>query len=164
MRPSRLALLTLTLLVLLELAYFYPRLPDTVASHFNAAGQADGWSSKAAFIQVNAVIILLLAILFPGISWLVARLPVGLINMPNREYWFAEERRAATLSTIQQQMEWLGVATLLLLIAILQVSIVASLTPGAAMSAAAMWLPLAGYLIFMVVWTATFIGRFYRKT
>jgi uncharacterized membrane protein len=163
MRPSRLALLTLTLLALLELAYFYPRLPDTVATHFDAAGQADGWSAKAAFVQTNAGIILLLALLFPGISWLVARLPADLINMPNRDYWFAEERRASTLATIQQQMEWLGVATLLLLIAILQGSIVASLTPGGKMSAAATWLPLAGYLIFMLVWTATFIGRFYRK-
>jgi uncharacterized membrane protein len=164
MRPSRLALLTLTLLALIELAYFYPQLPDTVASHFNAAGQADGWSSKEAFVRFYALFIGAFAALFVGISWLMARLPVDLINMPNREYWFAEERRAATLSTIQQQMEWLGVATLLLLIAILQGSIVASLTPGAGMSAAAMWLPLAGYLVFMVVWTATFIGRFYRKT
>lgn len=164
MRLSRLALLTLTLLALIELAYFYPRLPDTVASHFDAAGQADGWSSKAAFVQVNAGIILLLAILFPGISWLMARLPVDLINMPNREYWLAEERRAATLCTIQQQMEWLGVATLLLMIVILQGSLAASLTPDATLPAAAMWLPLAGFLIFMVVWTAAFIGRFYRKT
>lgn len=164
MRPSRLALLTLTLLALLELAYFYPRLPDTVATHFDAAGQADGWSAKAAFVQTNAGIILLLALLFPGISWLVARLPADLINMPNREYWLSEERRAATLSTIQQQMEWLGVATLLLLIAILQVSLAASLTPGATLPAATLWLPLAGFLVFMVIWTAIFIGRFYRKT
>ena len=164
MRLSRLALLALTLLALLELAYFYPRLPETVASHFNAAGQADGWSSKDAFVRFNALFIGAFAALFWGISWLMARLPVDLINMPNREYWLAEERRAATLCTIQQQMEWLGVATLLLLIAILQVSIVASLMPGAEMPAAAMWLPLAGFLIFMVLWTAAFIGRFYRKT
>jgi uncharacterized membrane protein len=26
--------------------YFYPKLPDTVASHWNAQGQADGYSSK----------------------------------------------------------------------------------------------------------------------
>lgn len=26
--------------------YFYPKLPDIVPSHFNAAGEADGWSGK----------------------------------------------------------------------------------------------------------------------
>lgn len=26
--------------------YFYPKLPDIIPSHFNAAGEADGWSGK----------------------------------------------------------------------------------------------------------------------
>jgi uncharacterized membrane protein len=43
--------------------YFYPKLPDTIPSHFNAAGEADGWSGKGT-IWVSPAIAF---ILFVGI-------------------------------------------------------------------------------------------------
>ncbi|MFZ5391351.1 MAG: SdpI family protein [Patescibacteria group bacterium] len=57
--PLRLSLTSeawpiLTILIALGLSYyFYPSLPDTVASHWNFAGQVDGWSSK----QVHSLLL-----------------------------------------------------------------------------------------------------------
>jgi uncharacterized membrane protein len=43
--------------------YFYPKLPDIIPSHFNAAGEADGWSGKGTIWISPAIAI----ILFMGI-------------------------------------------------------------------------------------------------
>jgi len=49
MKISKFYILTIAALIILLFAvsaFFYPQLPDKLASHWNAAGQADGYSSK----------------------------------------------------------------------------------------------------------------------
>lgn len=49
MKVSKSFIITIVALVILLFAvsaFFYPQLPDKLASHWNAAGQADGYSSK----------------------------------------------------------------------------------------------------------------------
>ena len=40
-----------------QVAYYYPQLPDTVASHFDLAGNVDGTASKQTFVTLAAVVI-----------------------------------------------------------------------------------------------------------
>jgi hypothetical protein len=68
-------------LMLAEIAYFYPQLPAVIASHFNAAGVANGWAPKSQFFTVIVPIcagflalFTFLASRFPqisGLGWLV---------------------------------------------------------------------------------------------
>jgi uncharacterized membrane protein len=44
----RFASLAIVLIAIALSVIFYPRLPDPMPSHWNAAGEADGWSSKPA--------------------------------------------------------------------------------------------------------------------
>lgn len=105
MRTSRLAILLLLVLAFLQYAYFAPLLPERVASHFDAAGQADGWSSKTAFFVFNLAFVAGMALLFLGLTAWQGRIPSAWINLPHKDYWLAPERRAATLETIQRQVE-----------------------------------------------------------
>jgi hypothetical protein len=67
--------------MLAEIAYFYAQLPPTIASHFNAAGVANGWAPKTQFFTVIVpicamflAIFTFLASRFPqisGLGWLV---------------------------------------------------------------------------------------------
>ena len=41
--------------------YFYPKLPDIIPSHFNAAGEADGWSGKGTIWISPAIAFVLFA-------------------------------------------------------------------------------------------------------
>jgi len=67
-------LVTFALLVALA-AYFYPQLPaDRVATHFNFAGQADGWQSRDEFLA-----------LFLGIAALIVILDVLAVIVATRE-------------------------------------------------------------------------------
>lgn len=46
MRKSEIAVLALVVLSFLIGAYFHPQMPERMASHWNAAGEADGYMSK----------------------------------------------------------------------------------------------------------------------
>ena len=48
------------------------------------------------------------------------RLPVSLINLPNKDYWLAPERRDATLAWIGGWSTMFGAATLLLMMALMR--------------------------------------------
>ena len=72
--------------------YFYPLLPDTMAIHFGGDGQPDGWETKESFYIFYSLLVLGLSGLFQGLKVALPKMPVSLINMPNKEYWFAPER------------------------------------------------------------------------
>ncbi len=100
------ALLAVTLLAL------YPRLPDPLVTHFNAAGQPDGWSSRGSFTVLYLGIGLLMA-LIPTVAALVARYePV--IGLSRLGGWRLEPRQGILVSS------WgMALANLFLLVVLL---------------------------------------------
>jgi len=48
------------LLMVAAIARYYPRLPATIPTHFNVAGQVDGWGSKQTLFMMPALGILLI--------------------------------------------------------------------------------------------------------
>jgi hypothetical protein len=81
---------------IMQAVWQHARLPERVASHFNAAGAANGWMSRDGQTLAHIGIILFLAGMLGGLAWLTPRLPDELINLPRRDYWLAPGRRAAT--------------------------------------------------------------------
>src|SRR5687767_14137463 len=125
--------------------YYYPRLPDTVASHFGGSGRPDGWSSKETY-GVNIIAIAgVLALMFLGIGPFIRRLPNDVINFPNRDYWLAPERRDASLAALARMLHGIGIATLALLIGVNQLVFNANLNPPANLGADA-WALMGAYL------------------
>ena len=162
MRPSRLMLLLLILLAFWQMSHYEPLLPDRMATHFDGAGAADGWSSRSEFLRTNLVMVAGFGLLFVGITALIHRVPDAHINLPNKEYWLTPERRAATLDWIGRQMEWCGAATLALLLGMTQLTIRANLT-GSGTLGGAFWLFFGGYMLYMGVWLVARIRRAYMR-
>lgn len=65
-------LLTLTGLSLLQAVYYYPRLPDTVASHFDSWGNPDGWMSKKTFCMIGPIMIPIVVAFIGGLGLALA--------------------------------------------------------------------------------------------
>ena len=107
----------------LHALYYYPLLPDMVAAHFDAAGSPDGWAAKNSFMAAYLGAALFIMLLFSGISLGIARLPDSKINIPDKEYWLAPQRRRQTFDLIAQFMFWLAAATLALVLDISNQSI-----------------------------------------
>lgn len=140
-------------------AAYYSVLPQRVASHFGANGVADGWMSRGAFGATYVGTVVLMAMLFGGISALVRRLPVGLINLPHREYWLAAPRREETLRRLDVDMGWLGLGTIVLLIVTFQLCLEANRS-GTFRLSSAIWGVLAVYLAAMTIWLVRFVLRY----
>lgn len=144
-----------------QMIHYYPRLPETIASHFSASGQADGWSSKAEFTWVYAGLIGFLAILFLGLAFGFPRLPVSIINILNRDYWLSPERRAASCAYLSRWTLWLGNATLALVLSLVHLTLRVSLNNSQHLGKAA-WLILVAYAVCTMA-SGMLLARRFRK-
>ena len=132
MRSSQLATLVFILLAAFAAIHFsqlYPQLPGTVASHFDAHGRANGWQSKSSFLAVFVGVSVLSAVIGFGIPRVLTVIPVQIINLPNKEYWLAPERRAESLDFLAASFAWLGCGMYAFVIFVFDYSIQATLHP-----------------------------------
>jgi serine/threonine-protein kinase len=132
--------LLVLLLVVLQAGAYYPRLPETVASHFDISGEPNGWTSKGAFLGLSVGIALLLAGCFGLLPMILRKLPAAFINVPNRNYWLAPERRPETVERLRAEMLWLGVVAQLLVLVIVELVARANLTARPHLPSPPWWL------------------------
>ena len=164
MRLPQIALILALAAATVALAYFYPQLPPVVASHFNAAGVANSWQSKEVFAGMFCFVYMLFATVNLVLPHLIMSMPAQLINLPNKGYWLAPERRLSTAHLIGDQLAWLGAAQIVLLAFVGQLAINANL-PGSdgRLGPAAIWF-VAAFLVFMVFWLVRFYRTFGRAS
>ncbi|MFH1859045.1 MAG: SdpI family protein [Patescibacteria group bacterium] len=67
MRKSEIAILGIILLSLIVSIYFYPQMPEKIASHWNIQGQVDGYMSKFLGLFLMPIILIGFALLFVAI-------------------------------------------------------------------------------------------------
>lgn len=123
-------LFTLGIVALLGLRVWaaWSQLPETVASHFGVSGRPDAYMAKASFFMIMIVVGGgSVASLF-AVPALLHRLPPRLINIPNRDYWLAdEERREIAVDHMGSWMGWMAVATAAILAVAVELSVRANL-------------------------------------
>lgn len=95
-QPLLILLAVLCLVSLGQAVWYYPQSPGLVASHFNAAGRADGWMPRAHWMQIEILLSLGVTAGFTLLALVVAGVPDAWINLPHRAYWLAAARRAET--------------------------------------------------------------------
>lgn len=162
MRISRIIICFLIGVFLAQCVYYYSALPEKMASHFNAFGEADAWTSKQNFFIFEVVILFLILAQFTLIPYLIKISPISLINLPNKNYWLAKERRDETFSAIGEYFDWFSILLLTLFIAINQTVFRANLLKEN-LSPLAMWLILGAFFAFVIFWLVKFLRRFKIK-
>lgn len=110
-------LFALVVLAVAQFMYFYPQLPETVASHFDASGTPNGWMSKTAFVIIMLFVTVLSVGSIAGVALLLPHLQNSM-NISNKQYRLAPERRDTTMAFIGSNMLWIACAALVLLIVI----------------------------------------------
>lgn len=151
----------LTLGIAGQAAYYYPLLPATMATHFDGYGTPDGWMAKGSFIVFEIVIFGVLLVEFLGLPWFIQQMPDSWINLPNKAYWLAPQRRSQAFSIFRQYFQWFGVALMAMLICVNQLVYRANVTRANFDSS--IWLLLAAFFVFVAIWLVKFISVF-RKT
>ncbi|MBC7804945.1 MAG: DUF1648 domain-containing protein [Akkermansiaceae bacterium] len=140
-----------------------PLLPERVASHFGPTGAADGFMARGTFILLQWGIAGFLGALFIGLPVLIRATPEDAINLPNKRYWLAPERRELTLAYLADRFFAFGAATLALLASVLQLVYEANLRDSSNIDSLP-WLYLAVYLAYTVIWSITLLRRFSVST
>jgi uncharacterized membrane protein len=161
-RLPRLLYMVLFLAGLLMMAYYYPQMPQRMASHFAADGQVNGWQSRDAFF----VLMLLVSSASAVVSFLAPRQIAAKanhrINLPNREYWLAPERRGETMRYISAAMAWFGCGILSVLISGTFRAMQANLSPDHRFNSGAMLAVLAGFLAGLLGLLVGLVRHFQR--
>lgn len=157
---------TLFILILLAAAGFIgvtsSGMPDTVASHFDAAGMANGYMPRTAY----TAIMLLIGVAVPLVAWLagsaVYRSQGDNMKLPNRDYWLAPERSEETIDFLVAHTMVFGCLLALFLcyghwqVVLANRQVPAQLDSGAFMTA------LGIFMLGVMAWVAALFWKFGR--
>jgi uncharacterized membrane protein len=139
-------------------------LPPVVASHFNASGAANGFMTRTAY---TALVMLLLV----GAPLLLAFVPFTVIgsggaglNIPDRHYWLAPERREQTIGFLRQQGLLFAALVAVFLVYVHWLVVRANQLRPPQLSTAALVAGLAVFLVALGAWLVVLFGRFRTRT
>jgi len=158
-RPPLAVLAALLVVWWLHVRHFLGRLPERIATHFDGAGAPNGWMSRAALGTFDFAFLVFVLGVVIGSGFLLRFLPVRMINVPHRDYWFAPERRRQSHARMFAHMLWFACLMVAFLIAVNQLVYLANLRPGQPQ------LPTAGFVTVLVGFLVAVVGwaiRLYR--
>jgi len=138
----------------------FPQLPARMASHFGASGMPTGWMPKQSFFVVYAGVIGVAALVGYLVPRSIAKKPLERINLPNKEYWLAPERRAETLAFFERYFAWYSCVLLLILVLAMGLAIQANFTSPPRMATGPIVSVIAGFVVFNVAWVVWMIRHF----
>ena len=140
--------------------YFYPLLPDVVGSHFDATGHVNGTSPKLIYFVLYLISLATTSSFTLVLPLMLRYLPTSMINLPHREYWLSSDRKEETLSFFNVHMSWVGVATMLLLIAVFHLTFLANLNQIKDLNLPQPWALFGAFFLFMIWWVVVLLRRF----
>jgi uncharacterized membrane protein len=147
---------------LLMSVYYYPQMPERMASHFAGDGRANGWQSREGFFLLMLFVSCTSALVgFVAPPQIAARAN-DRINLPHRNYWLAPERRRETMRFISATMAWFSCGLLFVLISGTFLALQANLGPGHRFNSEAMVVVLVLFLACLLALLVRMIRHFQK--
>ena len=143
----------------LRVILVWDELPQTLASHFDAQGKPNGFSTKEQFFIVYGLMTgFVLSTLLVGIP-LMKVIPPKYLNIPHRAYWLTGGRLNEAQAKISKAMWWMCVGTATLLTVVLELVIQSNLK-GSTFSSSSMLFVMGAYFLFIVIWLIKMMTSF----
>jgi uncharacterized membrane protein len=162
-RPPTAVFAVLVLIGFLQARMFAATMPPVVATHFGTSGTPNGWQTQSQFFTLELMLLGVCLLLAFGIPRLIGALPLSLVNLPNKEYWLAPERRDATLAYFKTQFAWFGSVVLAFLLAVNQLVFKANQSRPRHLDSTTFVIAMFGFLAYMGVWTVRLV-LYFSKT
>ena len=138
------------------------RLPDPVASHFGGGGVPDGWMGRSSYLTFTVGLAVFLPGLVIALCYALRYMPDSTINVPNREYWLAPERRAQTNAHFFRQSLWFACLAIAFVIGIHFTVVEANTQLPPRLSMPLLLVTAGGFLIGMVLWILKLLWPFLK--
>ena len=155
-----LVLLMLFAAFVADVAFFSRQLPNRVATHFDLHGKANGWMSREQYRNFTLGVGLGTSVFVVGVLALVQKIGGRGLNLPNKEFWLAEERREATYQFLQSHFLWLGGLIVVFHAGLFHAVVAANSHTPALLSPAWTIALLAGDLVLIGTWLVVLLKRF----
>ncbi|HEV7404454.1 MAG TPA: DUF1648 domain-containing protein [Chthoniobacteraceae bacterium] len=84
------------------------RLPERLATHFDGAGQANGWATREQWRSTSLFMGTALPLGAVALFWILRVFPTRSFNLPRRDYWLGAEQRPSTFAWFLRHGWWLG--------------------------------------------------------
>ena len=81
-------------------------LPERLATHFDAAGHPNGWSSRTAYVAFFPVLTLGVSGFVLGFTYSIRFFPASTLNVPRSSYWRASENYPRACAFIFRHSFW----------------------------------------------------------
>jgi hypothetical protein len=137
-------------------------MPESVASHFGPGGVADGFTSRELYARFMVALVLLLPSVVLFTTRFALRLPVTLINLPNKAYWLAPERRRSSLESLGKFGTVVACAMALLLCLVHWMAVQANRNQPPRLDAAPLITVVGMFFAVLAIATGLFVVRFFR--
>jgi len=163
MTHPRRILLLLYVIAVVQIAWYFPHMPAVLATHYDGAGEPNGWMSRSFALGFHLMLLGVTAAAFIGIPTIIGRVAPRRLNLPNKEFWLAPERRDASILSLKNRMAVLGCAAVVLMMIVTGMNFHANLERPARIPAPAIFGCIGGFLAFMAGWMISFYRRFGRR-
>lgn len=137
-------------------------LPPVVASHFGSGGAANGFMGKGTYTAFMLAVVVAVPALLGLLGQLVRVLPLQLLNLPNKQYWLAPQRRAATLESLSSLSMPFALALVVLLCFVHWLVVQANAVQPARLLEGSLFVALAVFGAATVLWLVVLFRRFNR--
>ena len=135
-------------------------LPAKVASHFGRDGAANGYMWRHTYVYFMLAFVVLLPLFFNFAASAVARLPVTMINIPNRGYWLAPERRGLAVDRLRRQMQIFSAMLVVFLCFVHWEVVQANRSMPATLDNRSFMLGMGLFMAALIVWIVSLRRRF----
>jgi hypothetical protein len=137
-------------------------LPPVLASHFESGGGANGSMPREGYVALMAGLIVFLPFVLALPAWLMRRVPVSLLRLPNKGYWLAPERKDETLAYMARQAALFGCILVAFLSYVHALVIQANRVQPPHLHTGLLLLGLAAFMLSSVIWAGVFVAHFRR--
>jgi len=138
------------------------RLPLRVASHFGASGLANGFMSRGTYLAITIGLVVGPPALVAVTVALSLKYFPQFLNLPDREYWLAPERRDATAAYLAAHATWLAALLALFALGIHLLVVRANENLPPRLETGPFLAMLLAFAITMVAWIGALARRFRR--
>jgi uncharacterized membrane protein len=139
------------------------QLPSVVASHFDGSGMANGFMPHRSYVSLMLALLVGLPTLLVVITWWSLGSSNARINLPNKDYWLAPERRRATVSYLRSGVLWFGTLLLVFLCYSHWLVVLANGQQPAKLHNSWFIGGLVAFLAILLIWLKVFLGHFRRS-
>jgi len=132
----------------------------TIATHFDGAGNANGWMSRSSYLWFTGGMGLGVALFIVGIMAACASLPAWMVNLPNKDYWLSPAQRSTTRIFLVGHSFWLASLILAFFAGLHYLTIQANRVNPARLPNTFLTIALPAFLIGVGLWSAILLFRF----